>query len=128
MPIRLLAGVAPPLRRASRPGVEDGLVVVPVGKEQVALPGGREQGALEVPRRIGLNGVRLLRPDDEQVAGLGAAVGEVLDAHMAASPRFRGIRHASSWIGECAMVELAHVCPCDTSSILRWRSVLRGSV
>ena len=28
---------------------------------------------------------------------LGAAVGEVLDAHMAASPRFRGIRHASSW-------------------------------
>lgn len=28
---------------------------------------------------------------------LGTAVGEVLDAHMAASPRFRGIRHASSW-------------------------------
>ena len=28
---------------------------------------------------------------------LGAAVGEVLDAHMAASPRFRGIRHASAW-------------------------------
>ena len=28
---------------------------------------------------------------------LGAAVGEVLDAHMAASSRFRGIRHASSW-------------------------------
>ncbi len=28
---------------------------------------------------------------------LGAAVGEVLDAHMAASPRFRGIRHASGW-------------------------------
>ena len=28
---------------------------------------------------------------------LGAAVGEVLDAHMAASPRFVGIRHASGW-------------------------------
>ncbi len=28
---------------------------------------------------------------------LGAQVGEVLDAHMAASPRFRGIRHASAW-------------------------------
>ena len=28
---------------------------------------------------------------------LGAAVGDVLDAHMAASPRFRGIRHASAW-------------------------------
>ncbi|MGI9325016.1 MAG: amidohydrolase family protein [Pseudomonadales bacterium] len=28
---------------------------------------------------------------------LGADVAEVLDAHLAASPRFRGIRHASSW-------------------------------
>lgn len=28
---------------------------------------------------------------------LGAAVGEVLDAHIAASGRFRGIRHANSW-------------------------------
>ncbi len=28
---------------------------------------------------------------------LGRAVGEVLDAHMAASPRFRGIRHATGW-------------------------------
>ena len=28
---------------------------------------------------------------------LGAAVGDVLDAHIAASPRFRGIRHASGW-------------------------------
>jgi predicted TIM-barrel fold metal-dependent hydrolase len=28
---------------------------------------------------------------------LGAAVGDVLDAHMAASPRFRGIRHAAGW-------------------------------
>ncbi|MDA1074131.1 MAG: amidohydrolase family protein [Proteobacteria bacterium] len=28
---------------------------------------------------------------------LGAAVGEVLDAHMAASSRFRGIRHAAGW-------------------------------
>ena len=28
---------------------------------------------------------------------LGAAVGDVLDAHMAASERFRGIRHASGW-------------------------------
>ncbi len=28
---------------------------------------------------------------------LGAAVGDVLDAHLAASPRFRGIRHASAW-------------------------------
>ena len=27
----------------------------------------------------------------------GAAVGEVLDAHAAASPRFRGIRHAAGW-------------------------------
>jgi predicted TIM-barrel fold metal-dependent hydrolase len=29
--------------------------------------------------------------------GLGAAVGDVLDAHMAATPRFRGIRHAAGW-------------------------------
>ena len=28
---------------------------------------------------------------------LGARVGEVLDAHAAASPRFRGIRHAAGW-------------------------------
>ncbi len=28
---------------------------------------------------------------------LGRAVGEVLDAHLAASPRFRGIRHAAGW-------------------------------
>ena len=28
---------------------------------------------------------------------LGEAVGEVLDAHMQASPRFRGIRHAAGW-------------------------------
>jgi predicted TIM-barrel fold metal-dependent hydrolase len=28
---------------------------------------------------------------------LGAAVGEVLDAHIAASSRFRGIRHAAGW-------------------------------
>lgn len=28
---------------------------------------------------------------------LGAAVGEVLDAHLAASSRFRGIRHCSAW-------------------------------
>ena len=28
---------------------------------------------------------------------LGAAAGDVLDAHVAASPRFRGIRHAAGW-------------------------------
>ncbi len=28
---------------------------------------------------------------------LGQSVGEVLDAHIAASPRFRGIRHAAGW-------------------------------
>jgi L-fuconolactonase len=28
---------------------------------------------------------------------LGRAVGEVLDAHIASSPRFRGIRHAAGW-------------------------------
>jgi L-fuconolactonase len=28
---------------------------------------------------------------------LGSAVGEVLDAHAVASPRFRGIRHAAAW-------------------------------
>ena len=28
---------------------------------------------------------------------LGSAVGDVLDAHAAASPRFRGIRHAAGW-------------------------------
>ena len=28
---------------------------------------------------------------------LGSAVGEVLDAHLGASDRFRGIRHASGW-------------------------------
>ena len=28
---------------------------------------------------------------------LGDRVGAVLDAHLAASPRFRGIRHAAGW-------------------------------
>lgn len=41
---------------------------------------------------------------------LGAQVGEVLDAHMAASPRFRGIRHASSWDAS-KVVRNAHTRP-----------------
>jgi L-fuconolactonase len=36
---------------------------------------------------------------------LGAAVGEVLDAHLAAAPqRFRGIRHAASWDADPAVL------------------------
>ncbi|MEZ5560263.1 MAG: amidohydrolase family protein [Pseudomonadales bacterium] len=41
---------------------------------------------------------------------LGAAVGEVLDAHMAASPRFRGIRHAAGWDASDA-VRNSHTSP-----------------
>ena len=41
---------------------------------------------------------------------LGAAVGDVLDAHLAASPRFRGIRHASSWDAD-ASIRNAHTDP-----------------
>ncbi len=41
---------------------------------------------------------------------LGAAVGEVLDAHMAASPRFRGIRHAAGW-DESPDVKNSHTRP-----------------
>jgi len=32
---------------------------------------------------------------------LGEGVGPVLDAHIAASPRFRGIRHAAGWDARC---------------------------
>ena len=41
---------------------------------------------------------------------LGSAVGEVLDAHIAASPRFRGIRHASGW-DESDIVRNSHTNP-----------------
>ena len=41
---------------------------------------------------------------------LGSAVGEVLDAHCAASPRFRGIRHAASF-DESDAVRNAHTNP-----------------
>lgn len=41
---------------------------------------------------------------------LGAAVGEVLDAHMAASPRFRGIRHAAGW-DEAEEIRNSHTRP-----------------
>ncbi|MEE2777474.1 MAG: amidohydrolase family protein [Acidobacteriota bacterium] len=41
---------------------------------------------------------------------LGAAVGEVLDAHIAASPRFRGIRHAAGWDGS-ADIRNSHTRP-----------------
>lgn len=41
---------------------------------------------------------------------LGAAVSEVLDAHMELSPRFRGIRHAASW-DEAESIRNAHTRP-----------------
>lgn len=41
---------------------------------------------------------------------LGAAVGEVLDAHMALSPRFRGIRHAAAW-DESEAIRNSHTRP-----------------
>lgn len=41
---------------------------------------------------------------------LGADVGPVLDAHRAASPRFRGIRHAAGW-DESDMVRNSHTDP-----------------
>ena len=45
---------------------------------------------------------------------LGAAVGEVLDAHMATSDRFRGIRHHASWdaspdVPNSRIVEIPHI-------------------
>ncbi|MCZ6890529.1 MAG: amidohydrolase family protein [Gammaproteobacteria bacterium] len=43
---------------------------------------------------------------------LGAAVGEVLDAHMSASGRFRGIRHASAWDSSDA-VRNSHTSPSE---------------
>ncbi|MCP5070369.1 MAG: amidohydrolase, partial [bacterium] len=42
--------------------------------------------------------------------GLGPAVAEVLDAHLAASPRFRGIRHACGWDASDA-VRVSHTNP-----------------
>jgi predicted TIM-barrel fold metal-dependent hydrolase len=41
---------------------------------------------------------------------LGEAVGDVLDAHMAASQRFRGIRHAAGW-DESEAVRNSHTSP-----------------
>lgn len=41
---------------------------------------------------------------------LGAAVGAVLDAHLAASPRFRGIRHCSAW-DRSEQIQNAHTQP-----------------
>ena len=41
---------------------------------------------------------------------LGTAVGDVLDAHAAASPRFRGIRHAAGWDAS-AEVRNSHTAP-----------------
>ncbi|MFC1795652.1 amidohydrolase family protein [Pseudomonadota bacterium] len=41
---------------------------------------------------------------------LGSAVQEILDAHLAASPRFRGVRHASAW-DENDRVHNAHTNP-----------------
>ena len=43
---------------------------------------------------------------------LGAAVGDVLEAHMAASPRFRGIRHAAGWDAS-AEVRNSHTNPSE---------------
>lgn len=43
---------------------------------------------------------------------LGAAVGEVLDAHIAASPRFCGIRHAAGWDAS-AEVRNSHTNPTE---------------
>ena len=44
---------------------------------------------------------------------LGSAVGEVLDAHMAASPRFRGIRHAAGWDAD-AGIRNSHTNPSES--------------
>ena len=41
---------------------------------------------------------------------LGSAVGDVLDAHLAASPRFVGIRHASGW-SEFDEIRISHTKP-----------------
>jgi predicted TIM-barrel fold metal-dependent hydrolase len=41
---------------------------------------------------------------------LGAAVGDVLDAHMAVTPRFKGIRHAAGW-DESPEVRNSHTNP-----------------
>ncbi len=41
---------------------------------------------------------------------LGAVVGDVLDAHMAASQRFRGVRHATGW-DESEAVRNSHTSP-----------------
>ena len=44
---------------------------------------------------------------------LGAQVGPVLDAHMAASQRFRGIRHAAGWDAD-KRVRHSHTNPCES--------------
>lgn len=44
---------------------------------------------------------------------LGAQVGPVLDAHMAASQRFRGIRHAAGWDADKG-VRNSHTDPCES--------------
>ncbi|MEE4281868.1 MAG: amidohydrolase family protein [Pseudomonadales bacterium] len=44
---------------------------------------------------------------------LGAQVGSVLDAHMAASQRFRGIRHAAGWDAD-KRVRNSHTNPCES--------------
>ena len=72
----------------------------PVGEtEAVAAltipPGGRLAAAI-----VGMADLRL-----------GDAVGEVLDAHRAASSRFRGVRYWSTWDERPAQVGLRHVAP-----------------
>ena len=48
----------------------------------------------------------------------GAAVGEVLDAHLAASARFRGIRHAAGW-DRTPAVRSSHTNPPKDSTAAR---------
>ena len=43
---------------------------------------------------------------------LGSSVGEVLDAHMAVTPRFKGIRHAAGWDAS-SQVKNSHSKPCE---------------
>ena len=71
------------------------------GGEQAMKPVGETEfvnGAAAMPASGGYGDIRVCA-GIESFANLcrGSAVGEVLDAHIAASSRFRGIRHASGW-------------------------------
>jgi L-fuconolactonase len=65
----------------------------PVGETEFVEDVAREADHSKAPTRVAAGIVSFAD------LTLGEAVGDVLDAHAAASPRFRGIRHAAGWDG-----------------------------